>query len=330
MARHPKRDNPIAPLGSRAFPDAPPGQSIEVAPAPTALHPFERVTESSAILMRRKLHLQFVIHELRRMSMLKRLLLTVCVVLSVACPSSAALVLNSVNVVVQQNFDLLGTATNLSTLNTSGWVFGTGATPTFAGGVASVTQVHSSGATFATGGTYNFGGLTGDRAIGAMTSGSFTTPNHIMLQILNSTGSTLTQLNFGFDWERFRVNTAAANGTFFTSNNGSTWTAFNQGDSGAYSTGASAYSTPTPGSALDTIAKTGSVTGLSIANGQNYYLRWTIDTTGVNSQAIGIDNFTVTGITAVPEPSSFVLAAIVGVAGLLTRKRTRRVVSRTH
>ncbi|MBM3854465.1 MAG: PEP-CTERM sorting domain-containing protein, partial [Verrucomicrobia bacterium] len=56
-----------------------------------------------------------------------------------------------------------------------------------------------------------------------------------------------------------------------------------------------------------------------------FYLRWHFNTTGSNSQGLGLDNFSLTA-SAVPEPSTY--AAIAGAAALLGaawhRRRLRR------
>ena len=128
-----------------------------------------------------------------------------------------------------------------------------------------------------------------------MTSGNYGSPNSIMVGYVNNTGSTITGVTLGFDYERYRINSAAAAITFFYSTDGSTWTAVTAGDSGAYSTGSSSYAYP-----IDTISKPSvSITGLSIANTTGkIYFRWNFNTTGANSQGLGLDNFSMTATLA--------------------------------
>jgi hypothetical protein len=94
--------------------------------------------------------------------------------------------------------------------------------------------------------------------------------------------------------ERYRVNTSAASVQFYYSIDGSTWTAVTAGDVAAASlpTGASAYGFNPPNLVVN--VTTFSITGISIPPGSDLYLRWNLNTTGTNSQGIGIDNVTVT------------------------------------
>ncbi len=201
-----------------------------------------------------------------------------------------------------QNFDGIGT-TSSATLPAGWFMSATNGTPpasapTFqgSGNFNFVTQAASSGSPTA-GGRYNWGNgtNTSDRAVGFMTSGSYASPNSLMAGFYNGTGSTIAGLSFTFDYERFRTNSAAAAVTFFTSTDGTNWTAQTGGDSGAFATGTSAYSF-TGGTV---VSKSFTVSGLSIATGTTYYVRWNFNTTGANSQGLGLDNFTLTASNAV-------------------------------
>lgn len=221
---------------------------------------------------------------------------------------------------VSQNFDSLSqNTTNISSLDLGGWRFAAGALPTWSTGTPSTTQSSSTANTFSTGGTYNFGGTGADRGLGAMTSGSFASPNSLMLEVVNQTGSTITSLDFRFDWERYRINQSPARGTFFSSSDGINWTSRSLGNSGEFSTGASAYGTNS--GAIDSVTRSGAISDISIAQGGTFYLRWTFETGGINSQAIGIDNFS---ITAVPEPSSMALVGLMGGVATVWGWRKRR------
>ena len=196
-----------------------------------------------------------------------------------------------------ENFDLMG-STSTATLP-AGWLLSPqngGASPTYAAGLTTTTQAASSGSPTA-GGRYNWGNgtTTTDRAVGFMTSGGYASPNSVLFGFTNSTGSTITSLNLGFDYERYRINTAAAAITFFGSTDGITWTAVASGDSGPFSTGASAYNFNTG----TVVSKASTISGLSLTVGSNYYLRWNFNTTGANSQGLGFDNFTLTATTVV-------------------------------
>jgi|GEM_PF-5168942 len=133
-----------------------------------------------------------------------------------------------------------------------------------------------------------------------MTSSGYASPNSVMAQYVNNTGSTITSLAISFDIERYRINSAAASVTFFTSTDGFTWTAQTTGDSGAFATGTSAYNFTTG----TVVSKSVSLTSLSIGSGGAIYLKWNFDTTGVSSQGLGLDNVSVTAATSgLPSPS---------------------------
>ena len=187
----------------------------------------------------------------------------------------------------------------------SGWKMsaaGAGSTANYSTGTnATTTTIQASSGSPATGGRYNWGSSATERALGFMTSGSFASPNSIMVQYQNDIpASTIVDLSVAFDYERYRVNTAAAAVTFFTSSDGSTWTAQSSGDSGAFATGTNAYNfSPTA------VSKSLTLSGVNIPNGGSIYLRWVFNTTGSNSQGIAIDNV-VLQATALPiQLSSF-------------------------
>lgn len=203
---------------------------------------------------------------------------------------------------VTENFTIGSSATASLPANWKMTPAGTGS-PTWSAGtnVTAVTQGASSGSP-ATGARYNWGNgtTTTDRAIGFMTSSGYASPNSVMAFYQNNTGSTITALDIAFDIERYRINTAAASVTFFTSTDGSTWTARAAGDTGVFAIGTSAYNF-TSGTVVN---KSFSLTGLSIGAGSSIYLRWNFDTAGSNSQGLGLDNVSVTATTSgLPAPA---------------------------
>ena len=173
---------------------------------------------------------------------------------------------------------------------TVSWADGTNTT--------TVTQAANSG-TPATGGSYNWGTTAGtDRAVGMMTNG-YASPNSVLAYYRNTTGATITSLTVTFQIERYRINTATFNLSFFSSTDGSTWTPRTAGDISAavFATGASAYNFGTP----LTVYKSVTITGLSIANNGDIYFRWAFATPGSsNSQGLGLDNVTVNADTQDP------------------------------
>lgn len=210
---------------------------------------------------------------------------------------------------VTENFDGMGTSTTNALMNaplSSNWKVQNAGAPTWAGGIFNVGQQASSGAP-GTGASYNWGSSTTERALGVMTSGGYPSPTSAMAWYRNTNASNLISLTIAFDLERYRINSAAASLTFFYSTNGSSWTGVAAGDIAAalLPTGTSAFDynpTGTPSATnAGKISKSGiSITGLNIATNGNIYLRWNLVTTGANSQAIAIDNVSVTAGFATP------------------------------
>lgn len=181
-----------------------------------------------------------------------------------------------------------------------------------------VTTAQASSGSPTAGGRYNWGQSAADRAIGFMTSGSFASPNSILAYFSNDTGALIDQLNVSFDYERYRINTAAATISFSHSTDGANWTAAPDGDSGAFSTGTNAYGFAT---LVSSMSKSVTLTSLNLTPGSAFYLRWNFNTTGGNSQGLGLDNVSLTA-SAIPEPSTY--AALAGAAALLGASWQRR------
>ena len=194
---------------------------------------------------------------------------------------------------VIQNFDAMSTTNSLP----SNWkIHASVAAPTYTGASTTVTQVATAGSPTA-GGTYNFGATSTERSVGAMTSGGFASPNNLLGYYRNTGTNAITDLTISYDAERFRVNTAAASVQFFYSLNGSTWVSVTAGDiaSSNFPTGTSSYTFSTP----TVVTRSNiAISGLNIPANGDFYLRWNINTTGGNSQAIGIDNVSVTATFA--------------------------------
>lgn len=224
---------------------------------------------------------------------------------------------------IAENFNSIG-STATASLPADWKMSAAGASaPTYSatGNWTSTTDAASSGNPTA-GGRYNWGNgtTTTDRAIGFMTSGGYSSPNSIMVSITNANATTLTGASLAFDIERYRVNSTAASVTFFTSTDGSTWTAQTAGDSGGFATGSSAYDF----SAGTVVSKSFNLTGLSVASGSSIYLRWNFSTGSSNSQGLGLDNFSMTGTFASPLAGQYWDAdAAAGFGGTGTWNSTR-------
>ncbi len=170
------------------------------------------------------------------------------------------------------------------------WSTGTTAT-TLAGGTTGTGALNSS----STGGCYNFGnGITAsatDRALGFLSSSGYTSPRSIIYAFTNSTGQAITSLTLSWNYEKYRSGSRAFDWTFFHGNTSTATTAFTGGDQ-SYIADASTTVIYNPPSS---ISKSITITGLSIANGATYYLRWTYTGSGgsTNGQALGIDDLNI-------------------------------------
>ena len=242
-----------------------------------------------------------------------------CAGLAFGRVAMAALALSTAGVAVTQNFDAMGTGTTMTGLNASGWKLSASAgSTTFTGGLTGVANVQSAVLTqISNFGTYNFADMTNttDRGLGFLMNGTtgVNGPRSIMVEMKNSTGQVLTELAVAWDWEKYRNGQSGLQTTFFHGADGSTWTADTRGDQ-LYTADTDFLGQSPPGAT----GKSFTVSGLSIASGDNYYLRWTLAGTAgsTNVGAVGIDNVSVTGLVAsVPEAGGLVLGAVALASG---------------
>jgi uncharacterized repeat protein (TIGR02543 family) len=200
-----------------------------------------------------------------------------------------------------QNFDAIGTSAT-ATLPTgfkigTDWSTGLTATTLAYGntGAGAVTGTSS-------GGAINWSnGITGsstERAIGFLSTGSYTSPRSIMFAFTNNTGSTISSLDISWNYEKYRSGSRAFSWSFF---HGNTSTAATAATSGNQSYAADLANT-TIYNPAQSVSKSFTISGLSIANGTTYYLRWTYTGSAgsTNSQGLAIDDFSVTAALALP------------------------------
>ena len=204
------------------------------------------------------------------------------------------LTIPAINSAVLSDFNSIGN-TATATLS-SGFRIGTD----WSTGVSATTLAYGTSGTGAVTGTSGGGiinwanGVTAsstDRAIGSLTTGTFTSPRSIILAIQNNTGATATDLFVTYDIEKYRSGTRAWDVTFFHGSTATAATAATAGDQNYPADGANAVVNPPT-----SISKSVSLSGLSIPAGGIYYLRWTSTGLGgsTNSQGLGFDNIAVT------------------------------------
>lgn len=192
-----------------------------------------------------------------------------------------------------------------------------------------------------TGDTYSFGtGANPERALGSLASGTLTSIQFGGI-FSNGLASTITSLNFdyfGEQWRQGSNNTGAVpNQLVFeylvgaTSISEGSWVAMsNLNFSALAAVGTSALD---GNAAANRTNITGTITGLSIAAGQQFGFRWTdVDSTGGDA-GLAVDNLNITaGISdvvppapAVPEPATWGLMVLgLGMVGAGLRRRQGR------
>jgi hypothetical protein len=205
------------------------------------------------------------------------------------------------NTFVTQNFNAIGNS-GMASLP-PGWKFsapGNGNTAGYvtSGNATAVTQAASSGSP-ATGGSYNWATTAGtDRSIGFKTSGTYTSPNSIMAFYRNNTGAGVSSFTVAFALERYVVNTSTVSIAFFSSTDGSIWTAQPAGDisTADFPAGANVGTFANP----KTLTKIVTVNAAVPDNGDIYF-RWVFTNTGsANAQGLGLDDVSVFAGTATP------------------------------
>ncbi len=214
--------------------------------------------------------------------------LYLCLPLLWAVPASAQVSIPATNTPVSESFDTLATSGTSSALPT-GWAFAE------TGSAANTTYTANNGGAN-TGDTYSYGtGTQSDRAFGTLLSGSLTST--IGAAFVNNTGTAITALQIAYTGEQWRLGTASredrldfAYSVDATSLSTGTYIDVNSLDF-------IAPTTVTPTGALDgnlaanRTTRQFTITGLSIANGQTFWVRWSDFNASGADDGLAVDDF---------------------------------------
>lgn len=179
----------------------------------------------------------------------------------------------------------------------SGLAMTSGFTLTAAGGSTSVDASATSLNGTSGGKSYKFSSGS-DHSVGFLNSGSFSSPRSITAELKNNTGSVISSLTINFNYEKYRSGSRAWSFTFL---GGPSLTSLTAQPAGNHSYPADANNTVITFPPLST-SKTVTISGLNIADGASYYLRWTLTGSGgsTNGQALAIDDFSATATLLAP------------------------------
>jgi predicted extracellular nuclease len=221
--------------------------------------------------------------------------------------AAGAISLTTIGGAYAETFDTLATAGTTNTSVPNGWWFaetGTNANTFYAAGTGSGTA----------GDTYSFGGsISTDRAFGGLRSGTLVPT--VGASFTNNTGTSLTGLDIAFVGEMWRAgvtNRGVADRLDFqlstdaTSLMTGTWTDYNALDFASPNLAATAG--PLNGNlAGNRTALSLSITGLSIANGASFWIRWTDFDISSSDDGLAVDDFSLTpqgGVDTAPAVTS--------------------------
>jgi hypothetical protein len=211
---------------------------------------------------------------------------------------NTALTLWNAGIRESQDFNGIGTSGTASL--PSGIKIGTATTFSDAGNTTVTTRAYGTTGTGAVTGTSSGGAInwangvtasSADRSLGFLSASTYLSPRQIYLPIINNTGSTITALTITYDIEKYRSGSSAFDINFFSSTDGTNWTAQTSGDQN-YPADANNTTINNPPTST---SKSLTITGLTFTNGSTYYVRWQYAGSGgsSNAQGLGIDNITV-------------------------------------
>lgn len=180
------------------------------------------------------------------------------------------------------------------------------------------------------GNIYSFGASgSSERALGSLGSGAVA-PNFFGGIFTNGLGGTISSLAFGYTGEQWRAGNSTDDMLNFQYSldasqldNGS-WIDIDSLDFLPLVLGGN---TPLNGNLPgNQRALTGTVAGLSIANGASFGFRWVDANSGANDHGLGVDNLLITStfepVAVIPEPATWAMLLVgFGAIGMVVRRR---------
>lgn len=163
------------------------------------------------------------------------------------------------------------------------------------GGATSVSNSVTTLSSSSAGGSYKFTSSS-DHAIGILNSSGYTSGKTIVLTIKNTTGATINNITIAWNYEKYRSGSRE-------------WTfAFSGGAAGNQVYAADSGNASVTFSPPGTVAKSVTLSNLTIADDATYTFTWTLTGTGgsTNGQALAIDDVRVTA-TANPSEASTII-----------------------
>jgi uncharacterized protein len=203
---------------------------------------------------------------------------------------------------VSENLNTLSNSTSPSTSLPPGWYL----TESGTGGAADGAYVVATGSGSA-GGAYSFGAaLATDRALGSLGSGTVT-PIHYGAQFTNNTGAVVTSITVSYRGEMWRRGTATAGegltfaystaATSLTGGGFSDVTSLNFASPGAACSATQNVATDGHSTACTQLVSF-TIVGLTIPDGQGFWLRWTDLDTGGSDDGLAVDDISVSVATS--------------------------------
>jgi endonuclease I len=221
--------------------------------------------------------------------MIKKLLFSLLVLVAFCSNNFAQVSITANGIAFTQNFDGMGTSATAAA--PAGFFIGT----SWANTTTNTTQAGGTSVAVTAGGAYNYGAgpaaAATDRCLGFLTSSGYSSPRNIIYAFTNNTNTTITDILISFNYEKYRTGTRMFDWFFYHGSANNPTTAVASGNQN-YPVDAN---TTTIVNATQ-ISKNFTISGLSIANGSTYYLRWEYvgNMGNTNAQALGIDDFSIT------------------------------------